>query len=289
MSPTELERSRSFRRFKEDLIREIPRIPNNRASRQALQSKSPTELLIIYLCWQLRLVKAKSRNVKGHHRLWHCPTKYLRLRSNVQKLLRVVDAGEDLNPYLSLKAHRHGFVLNGPPDSSSWEHKDFLLNVMGLHHFHLGTSRERRGHVTRTNDVLFAFVGRDTFEILGLFDHTVFESGEGMRTAERERIWSKYEQFQRKQLPGGGIYVGGYGGLGITMAGTPTVVITEAIKHIEIIMRIDPCIDSPQFLKKLWNGVEVPSKPKLRWHYQHLTLGLLDRTSGTFFALTPPE
>ena len=112
-----------------------------------------------------------------------------------------MEAGHDLKPYLSLMAHRHGFVLDGSQDSPSWEHKDFLLNVMGLHHFHLGTRREQRGHMARTNDVLFAFVNRKTFEILGLFDHTVFDAEEGLLSDERERIWSTYERFQTRLTP----------------------------------------------------------------------------------------
>lgn len=288
MPPTDLEQSKAFRRFKADLIRQIPRVPNDRASREALQAKSPTELLIVYLCWQLRLVAPRPRTVTGHHRIWQRPT-YLRLSSNVQALLRVVEAGGDLNPYLSLKAHRHGFVLDGAQDSSSWEHKDFLLNVMGLHHFHLGTHREQRGHMARTNEVLFAFVSPDTFEILGLFDHSVFEADEGMLTDERERIWSTYEDYQLRRTTRGGFYIGGYAGLGITAAGTPTVVTMEALTHVDTIKRFDPCLHSARFLKRLWTDGDVPSKPKLRWHYRHLTLGLVDATSGAFFALPPPD
>lgn len=286
MPPTDLEQSKSFRRFKADLIRQIPRVPNDRASREALEAKSPTDLLIVYLCWQLRLVEPRPRTVTGHHRIWQRPT-YLRLSSNVQALLRVVEAGDDLNPYLSLKAHRHGFVLHGAQDSSSWEHKDFLLNVMGLHHFHLGTQLEQRGHMARTNEVLFAFVSPDTFEILGLFDHSVFEADEGMLTDERERIWSTYDDYQLRRTPRGGFYIGGYAGLGITTAGTPAVVTMEAIKHIDIIKRFDPCLQSSSFLKRLWTDGTIPSKPKLRWQYRHLTLGLVDATTGTFFTLPP--
>ena len=288
MPPTDLEQSKTFRSFKADLIRKIPRVPNNKESREALEAKSPTDLLIIYLCWQLRLVEPRPRSVKGQHRLWQRAT-YLCLRPNVQTLLRVVEAGGDLNGHLSLKAHRHGFVPDGAKDSSSWGHKDFLLNVMGLHHFHLGIQREQRGHMARTNKVLFAFTSPDTFEILGLFDHSVFEANEGTLTDERNRIWSTYESYQLRRIPRGGFYVGGYAGLGITAAGTPTVVTMAAIKHIKIIKHFDPCLQSPRFLKRLWNDGEVPSKPKLRWHYRHLTLGLFDATSGAFFPLDPPE
>ena len=284
MPDYDIEQSKTFKQFKSDLVKLIPRVPNDKASLQALESKSPTDLLIIYLCWKLRLVELRPRKVKGHHRLWSRPS-FLRVQQGVTGLLRAVEAGHELTPYLSLKVRRDGFVLQELADSTGWEHKDFLLNVMGLHHFHLGTKFEQKGHINRTNEVLFAFVGHDTFEILGLFNHAVFEAEGDELTTERMRIWTTYDRFQSRRTPREGFYMGGYGGLGITTAGTPSVVTVEAIKHVEIIKRFDPCLESPQFVPWLWNNGDAPPKPKLRWHYEHLTLGLLDAASGTFFAL----
>ena len=73
-------------------------------------------------------------------------------------------------PHFSLSFR---FIKTPKPDS--WADKDFLLNVMGLHHFHLGLTKETAGHMTRTNQVLFASVTREELEILGLFDHAAFE------------------------------------------------------------------------------------------------------------------
>ena len=209
------------------------------------------------------------------------------MRNNVASFLQAVAAGRDLTPYLSLKARTDGFVLDGPGPSTDWEHKDFLLNVMGLHHFHLGTKLGSRGHMARTNHVLFAFVAPDTFDILGLYDHRVFEAHGTTLARPRRRIWARYERYQRSGTPAGGFYLGGYGGLGVTTAGTPTVATLAAIDHVKIIRRFDPCLQSPEFHACLWGGSQVPSRPKLRWHYRHLTLGLMDTGSSTFFPLTP--
>ena len=148
-------------------------------------------------------------------------------------------------------------------DSTDWEHKDFLLNVMGLHHFHLGTQLETRGYMARTNTVLFGFVFRDYLEILGLFDHAVFENDEHF-PRERRRIWSAYERFRRRGVPPGSFDIGGYGSMGITSAGTPTVVTLRAIDHIKLIEQFDPLLDSPNFLAKLWGAGQVPSKHRVR-------------------------
>ena len=69
--------------------------------------------------------------------------------------------------------------MDGDPKKTNtvtWEDKDFLLNVMGLHHFHLGLRQEKSGLMGRTVEVVFAHVSRDTVDILGLFDHP-FSSG----------------------------------------------------------------------------------------------------------------
>jgi hypothetical protein len=50
-----------------------------------------------------------------------------------------------------------------------------LLNAMGLHHFHLGTELMPTECASRTLDLLFALVTRETFDVVAIFDHSVFE------------------------------------------------------------------------------------------------------------------
>jgi hypothetical protein len=59
-----------------------------------------------------------------------------------------------------------------------WSDKDFLLNVMGYHHFHLGTAVQRRGYVDRTDDLIFAEVRRDTFTVIAIFGMKVRSEGD---------------------------------------------------------------------------------------------------------------
>ena len=208
------------------------------------------------------------------------------MKSDVDSLLAGVENGIDLVPHLSLKARKHGFVHKESMNSSNWGDKDFLLNVMGLHHFHLSTKIETQGHAARTNPVLFAFVGPDVFDILGIFNHSVFEAKDGEFTEERERIWSYYRRYQNARMPQGGAYIGGYGGFGITLAGTPTVVEGAAIEHTKLIERYDDCLETPEFLASLWPDGDVPTKTKIRWCYHHLVLGILDELSNTFIPLS---
>ena len=246
-----LDRSRRFQTFREELIRIIPRLPNDKVSLKALQSKRHADLLIIYMCWRLRNIAIRPRTVIGRSMLDNNPRADT-LRPNINAFIKMVEAGSDLEPYLSLKAHRQGYVMSADPEKTSnatWEDKDFLLNVMGLHHFHLGLHREAKGLrlMARTKYILFASVSRDTFEILGLFDHSVFDdwtTDEAM-TPERGRLWSIYEERQAANNLPGQFTIGGFGNLGITTAGTPLVITLAADRQIRKAQEIEPKLDDP--------------------------------------------
>ena len=123
-----LRNSRRFQKFRNRLIREVPRIPNDRASLAALESKGDSELLRIYMCWKLRQVATRPRRVTGQSAL-KADCRATSLQPNIEAFIRAVEAGADLNRYLSTKAHRHGYVLAADPeiaDSRTWEDKDFL-------------------------------------------------------------------------------------------------------------------------------------------------------------------
>ena len=216
-------------------------MPNNQNSLAALRSQHLTDLLIIYLCWRLRNVAVRSRTVTGLSAL-EGDHRADALKENLEDFIGKVEAGMDLGPYLSRKASRHGYVMASDPeltDTSTWKDKDFLLNVMGLHHFHLGLHRESRRLMERTKEVLFACVTRDTLEILGLFDHSVFEeSVDESMTPERERLWAVRDEFLARGAQPGAIYLDGYGGLGITTAGTPTMITMTANRQADWIREI---------------------------------------------------
>ena len=285
-----LDNSKRVRAFRASLIKQIPRIPNNKSSLRILESKAHTDLLIIYMCWRLRHVAIRPRTVIDLSVL-DCDSRATALTPNIEAFTRDVEMGSDLTPYLSLKANRDGYVVAYDPgltNTSSWEDKDFLLNVMGLHHFHLGLKKEKRGHVARTNEVLFAYVSRDSFQVLGLFDHSVFDwTVEDELTPERARLWSVFNEFQATQAATGEIMIGGIGGMGITTAGTPTVVTWKAIKQVEIIRKLEPNLDDIDFVKSLYGEHQFPEKIKLSWHYNHLDFGLVNEPSREFLKLLP--
>lgn len=284
-----LDHSRRFQTFRKELIRIIPRLPNDKASLKALQSKRYADLLIIYMCWRLRHIAIRPRTVVGRSVLDNDPRANT-LRPNIEAFISMVETGSDLGPYISLKTHRQGYVLKADPektDSATWEDKDFLLNVMGFHHFHLGLHQEAKGFIARTKYVLFAFVSRDTFQILDLFDHSVFDdwTADEAMTSERRRLWSIYDDHQAANNFPGQFTVGGFGNLGITTAGTPTVITMAAIRQIRKAQETEPKLDDPDFVRTLFGEHTVPAELDLKWHYNHLDFGLLNESSNEFVTL----
>lgn len=270
--------------FRENIIKSIPCFPNDRATRGVLEGKHLTDLLIAFIAWRLRHVRQARRTVSGRGELANDP-RAAGLMLNLDAFLKAVEDGEDLTPYLSLGAVKEGYTpaAEGSGPEKSWADKDFLLNIMGLHHFHLGLTKEAKGHAARTNEVLFASVTRNTFEIIGLFDHDAFERrDDGTMTPERDRLWSIYSARQAANTLPGQLSLGGFNGLGISMSSHPMAVVRAAQEHARIIREIEPKLDDPAYVRSLYPLDGIPKNPKFRWGYNNLDLGLCDDKAGFF-------
>jgi len=190
---------------------------------------------------------------------------------------------------MSLEPRSRGYTpaAEGRRGEDSWADKDLLLNVMGLHHFHLGLTMEAAGHAKRTDEVLFASVTRDTFEIIGLFDHAAFDhQDDGTMTPERQALWSAYEARAAAENLPGQASIGGYGCRGITTSGHPLAVVLAAQEHVRVIQEIDPKLDDAAYVCSLYPEASAPSRLKLKWFYRHLDLGLLDEAASFFGILS---
>jgi len=163
-----------------------------------------------------------------------------------------------------------------------WADKDMLLNVMGYHHLHFDAAPHNQ---MRSDNVLFAHVTRDTFTIVGIFNHTVFEPPDqtNSMTAERSRLWNIFEDRAARGAPAGSPIVQSL----ITLSGHSIYYVINLSKnYARVIKDIDPKLDDPNYVRGLYRqaGFPVPKRPKLRWHLQFLDLGLLDK-AGVFFIL----
>lgn len=178
------------KRFRLHLAKQIPKFPNNKASLQTLETKSLGALLIDYMNWAIRYVAPRPRQVVVESTASSDP-RWSLLLGEILNLLKKVEVGDELTPYLSLKSHTRGFTpaASAPgPNVDRWADKDMLLNAMGYHHFHLDAAPTQG---MRSDEMMFAHVTRNTFTVVGIFNHSVFKKtlpNEPM-TVERERLW----------------------------------------------------------------------------------------------------
>jgi hypothetical protein len=276
------ENSKRIQAFRRELIAAVPRFPNDATSIQTMQAKPLVEQMIVYISWRLRFVGHRPRRVTGRSNLVG-DHRFSTLQPNIDAFLQEVEAGSDLTPYLSLEPRTRGYTPAAEAKADRWADKDFLLNIMGLHHFHLGLTREPAGHVSRTNDVMFASVTRDEFEIIGLFDHAVFEHlDDGTMTPEREKLWRVYEAQESTRALPGQLRVGGYANFGVTLSGHPVAVVRAAQNHVRIVRDRDPKLDDPTYLKTLYPDGKIPKNTKIKWTYTHLDLGITDGRESFF-------
>lgn len=275
--------SKRVKKLRSEIISAIPRVPNNKESLISLQNKHLTDLLIVFINWQLRFVGQWERRVVIEDSAKN-DARWNLLKEQIETFLEKVRKGEDLTPFLSLKARKRGFSLSADhPTSSddSWDDKDFLLNVMGYHHFHLGEVEEGMAHAQRTNDVLFANVTRDTFTVVAVLNHSVFESPENPSeslTKDRELLWSIFDEHSMKNTLPGSIIVPSM----IATSGHSLNTVMAAQEYVRVIKEIDPKLDDIEFVRSLYegSGIEAVNTKKLVWHFRHLDLGIFDSTSG---------
>jgi hypothetical protein len=169
---------RRIKKFRGELIKAIPRFPNDRASFLHMQRKHLADLLVDYINWRSRYVGQRPRIVSVEPAAQSDP-RWGAHAASITAFLDKVRHGADLTPHLSIEPHTKGYApagrAPGAAPTDRWSDKDFVLNVMGYHHFHLGTTIQKRGHVDRTDDLIFAEVHRDTLSVIAIFAHDVFD------------------------------------------------------------------------------------------------------------------
>ena len=278
--------SKRVEKLKSDMIQTLPFFPNDRQTREELSNQSINSVMFHYLSWAIRQIPDRPRkvsitsDVKSDHR-------WSRLSSDIKSFLEKVEAGEDITPYLSLRAHRKGYtpslrIQNGEVDS--WEDKDQILNTKGFHHFHLDMNIQNSGISGRTDDVLFARVSRSEFKAIAIFDHSVFEPVDGASlNAERKRMWDLYDKIVTEGMAPGTVYVSNP----ITTSGHPLFIHSMTNDYMHIINQVDPQLEDRQFVNRIYEEADIqpPKKIKLKWGIYGLDLGLHDGRDGVFFCL----
>lgn len=282
-----MEETKRIAKFKSQLIKDLPFFPNDRTTLIELEGKNLSDVLFHYMHWKTRIVPTRKRKVQIAPEVT-ADKRWKLLKEGINGLLDKVKNGQDIYPYHSERAHSKGYtpaqrIRDGQADS--WEDKDQLLNTKGFHHFHLNMNVQSTGLSERTSDVLFAFVSRDKFHAIGIFDHDVFEpvDSNGNMTLERRRMWALHEKHATLGMKPGTAYFSNP----ITSSGHPLYLGRLADYYARIIREIDPKLDDRVYVNSLYAQGELPPPKKynFEWQMADLDLTVLDRKTNVLFSI----
>ncbi len=272
--------------FRDSMIKDLPRAPNDKASRPSLEAMPTRRLILAFITWRMRLIPAKPRKVS----LWAggvTPSELLAAEPRLRPLLKKVEAGDDLTPHLSDLVMRKGVVLPGANPADRGKDIDAVLTRHGLHHFHVGFvgPSNPKG---RSGPLIFAEVLDKEFRIIAISDHGAFKQG----SAEQLRFSRICYAYVAKDVPPGQAFMANP----VMSSGHSMTVTLFAAQCEDQIERLDPQLDDPAFIDRLYNdqptsrdgkSIVRPSKPSLLWHFDDLKFGILDRRTKVFFCIYP--
>ncbi len=272
--------------FRDDMIKMLPRAPNNRVSLESLRAMPTHRVILAFLTWRMRLIPAKPRAV----RLWSggvTPLQFQAAKSKLRPLLEKVAAGKDLTPHLSDFVNKKGVVLRGARPADRRQDIDMVLTRHGLHHFHVGVTAlgNPKG---RSGSLVFAEVLDKEFRIVAISDHRAFEPG----SAEGLRFFEICRSYVAKDVPPGQAFMSNP----VMASGHSMLVTMFADRCDDEMLRLDPLLDDPAFIDKLYHGQPIlrdgqpvarPANPSMTWHFDDLRFGILDRQTMVFFCIFP--
>ncbi|MEH4661147.1 hypothetical protein [Phytobacter diazotrophicus] len=276
------EYSLSIKRFRQVMIKELPKVPNTPVAIEELE-KMPTRVIISkYITWKIRTIPIRKRNIEIF------PTGidlnvFIKMYPDIKVFLNKVVKGNDLNPYLSEQVRTHGVVLPGASLKSKGKDIDTLVLREGLYHFHFAP-RDNKNPKGRSNFLIFADVSKDTFTIVTIAPHRVFDHN----SEDAHRFFEIRRRYLEKDIPAGQSYM-----LNPTMTSSHTLEIFSYALHCEnTIHCLDPKLNDDEYISQLYvdgklqnPSLEQPRKTDLIWYFHDLNLGILERNKGHFFGL----
>lgn len=280
-----MEETKRLLNFKNRLIKELPFFPNNKDTLKELQGQSLNGVLIHYLHWKTRLVPARLRRVHIAPEVT-ADKRWKYLKHGINNLLEKIRNGQNVSPYLSKRAHSYGYTpVQHIKDRGvdTWEDKDHLLNTKGFHHFHLNMNVQSTGLSERTDDVLFAYVARETFHAIGIFNHSVFDMADsnGAMNDERSRMWKLHEKHTTLGMKPGTVYMDHP----IMTSGYPLYVVEMGDYYARIAREYDNKLDDREFINSLYDQgkLSYPRKFNFEWHINGLDLCIFDKKTEILF------
>jgi hypothetical protein len=268
--------------LREDLIKKIPKRPNTKKSVQAMQCLETVSIFVIYFTWKARSVTTRRRKIQ-----WWVPgldeSRLMEVKRGLERFIKKVETGEDLNPHLSVLARSSGFVLGPPKDDDiskvREDDKDMILTRLGFHHFHVGVP-DAGNPKGRSKYVVFAEVTDDYFTVVSLCDHEAFDR----KTQEFEKFYTVCKEYTERNMKQGILYMPNP----VTVSGHSSDLTDHAIYCLKTIMKIGGKVDDEAFIRDLFesHGHHLPKKPKLKWQFENLDL-CLEAPGNILFPILP--
>ena len=165
--------------------------------RADLYKMEPQELLARYLNWADRFVASRPRHIvrlKGFLRHGSPQPHVLA----VNDLIKKIEKGDDLTPFLSGRIHRFGYVRptahrNKKRGLVEWGDKDYALNAFETHHLHLS----RKG----TKELLYVIFSRDRAFLVMVGDHKSFDDGTLAQAIAEARVGTSSHESRAFSAP----------------------------------------------------------------------------------------
>src|SRR5208337_4069923 len=129
-----------------------------------------------------------------------------------------------------------------------------------------------------SGSLVFAEVLDREFRVVAISDHRAFERG----APEHLRFFRICESYIAKDVPTGQTFMANP----VMVSGHSVAVTMFALKCEDEITRLDPLLDDPEFVDRLYNdqpivrdGLPVtrPTNPSLEWYFDDLKFGILDK------------
>lgn len=206
---------------------------------------------------------------------------YIRNIEKIRHLRSRLEAGEDVNLFLSDKIRRGSFDVEDFRKTQAFNRsRDQILVCEGFHHFHLAPSPQR------TDEVLIGLVGSDFVEFLGIFDHEIFKD----RNQSNAKMHEKYDQslsmYVKRNFSQGSFFTGGVAGGLQNGAGSSIASTFNQIDKIKTIQRIElVCGGIEAFTRNLYFVLHSrrPQNVKPEWLIDHRSLKIYDRANKVIF------
>jgi hypothetical protein len=136
--------------------------------------------------------------------------------------------------------------------------------------------------------LIFAEVLDKEFRVVALADHRVFEPA----SAERLKFFRICHSYMARDIPPGQAFLANP----VMTSGHSMLVKLFADRCDDEMRRLDPLLDDPAFIDKLYHGQPIlrdgqlvarPASPSMTWHFEDLRFGILDRQTMVFFCIFP--